>query len=225
MIKRKRCIYTINSVEGLFSTYNSLLALLDYCLTNGYVPFVKTTKDFLYKTSEDNERHLDYFFSISEIYEDEYEIDGEICINNGMLYRNRSYMRYPYSFPNDIKIREYNNKLSSYIHINKEVIDISDNFVSTHFNNKKVIGVHIRGTDRTTQLLRYTKKDINGIIDLYVSQILDRQPFDLIYVATDESFVIPLLKMHRIINKKIVYRDVKRSRNGIPVHFSKHNGV
>jgi len=225
MIKRKKCIYTIENVEGLFSTYNSLLAFLDYCLTNGYVPFTRTTDQFLYKTSDDHERHLDYFFSLSEIYEEEYEIDGEVYINNSTLYRNKSYMRYPKDIPRSIEIRKYNYKLSSYIHIRKDIIDEADVFFKNNFENKRVIGAHIRCTDRMYQLINYTKTDTNGSIELYKKHIIDNFPCDYVYIATDDSFIIPMLKMYRSLKNKLIYRNVIRSSDGYPIHFKNHEGM
>jgi hypothetical protein len=86
----------------------------------------------------------------------------------------------------------YNNLMNKHLIVQPHILHKIDNFVNEYFKNKKVLGLHIRGTDifydntRPKLSFEYYKHKIN----LY----LERGNFEKIFVCSDQTHTIDKLK-------------------------------
>lgn len=219
MIKREQWNLHINKGQGFFSMYNTVLGLIHYCLKENRAPNV-ITDECLYSSGEEGENAWEHFFEPLEIYDDKYEIEKEIRF--GSDFKEPVFQWLPKHFPKTLEIRKRMNKLCSYIKIRKDILDISDKFVKDNFTGKRVIGVHVRGTDRGGDLAWYAKVKPEEAFGLYIKEIKNRFPVDLVYVATDDIKFISFFKFYRDIRDKIIYRKTIRSVDRRPIHLNKN---
>ena len=94
------------------------------------------------------------------------------------------------------------NIFKRYIKIKKEIILESENFIKNNFKNKKILGVHFRGTDMKTQERHpfpATYKQITSYIDY---EIINHR-FDKIFLVTEEEDYLNKLKLR--YKEKICY--------------------
>ena len=98
--------------------------------------------------------------------------------------------------------KENFNIFKRYIKIKKEIILESENFIKNNFKNKKILGVHFRGTDMKTQERHpfpATYKQITSYIDY---EIINHR-FDKIFLVTEEEDYLNKLKLR--YKEKICY--------------------
>lgn len=105
--------------------------------------------------------------------------------------------------------QEYGNIIAKYIKLKPHLEEKINNFVTTHFKGKKVLGVHFRGTDHPD------KKEVFE----YLQTIKDRAAnYDIIFCASDEAARYNVLKT--VFGKKVVSYDSIRSDSSHPLHHS-----
>lgn len=85
---------------------------------------------------------------------------------------------------------------------------------SEAFKNRKVLGVQIRCTDHSGEILPVSLKRILKEIDQQIPE------HDNLFVATDDSNVILLLQER--YGKKLIYHAVERSENELAVHLNRN---
>ncbi len=100
-------------------------------------------------------------------------------------------------------------------HLQKKI----DEFVKEHFEGHHVIGVHYRGTDKSTESPLVPYKVMIKLMKNECAQ----DPNLKIFVATDEEKF--LKEMYKNFPGKIIAASVLRSQGGYPVHYTSHNGA
>jgi len=102
---------------------------------------------------------------------------------------------------------QYNNLISKYCVLNSSIQSKIDDFYNNNFLNKKVLGVHMRGTDHPYRVsIKKSIEQIKKYADAY----------DLIYVSTDEFERYNQVKQ-TFGDKAITYNSLKSS-SGSPLH-------
>jgi len=118
-------------------------------------------------------------------------------------------------------IEENNKLINKYIKVKERILNKINNFQSSNFSNKYVIGVHYRGTDKV--YLNYEADRISYIkVMEEISKKVSTLPKNMdykIFVATDEFLFLHFM-LYRF-GEKICYYETKRSVNGIPLHLDK----
>lgn len=107
--------------------------------------------------------------------------------------------------------------MEKYVRIKKPIQEKIDAFYDAHMAGKKVIGIHLRGTDKGNET------EMVGAMD-YINaarKIAEKYDGDcLFFVATDEEKLLE--KAKREFKEKIVYHNSYRSSDSMPVHFYTH---
>ncbi|NVJ48094.1 MAG: hypothetical protein HWE07_13245 [Cytophagia bacterium] len=133
-----------------------------------------------------------------------------------------SIYNYPYGYYTDLeesvnswydRQRKKAHKLiEKYIHIRKEIIDETDDFVKKHFEGYNVLGVHIRGTDKGSAS---EAEHISNIIPPekyypYIQNYIEQHPSSKIFLATDQSQFVEEMKIKypgRILTQSTILSD------------------
>lgn len=102
----------------------------------------------------------------------------------------------------------FNEVIKKYIKLKPHIQDKIDYFVRKHFTNKKIIGVHFRGTDHPD------KKEIKEYMQVIKEKAAN---YDLIFCSSDEEPRYKMLKA--IFGEKVVSYNSIRSQDGLPLHY------
>lgn len=106
----------------------------------------------------------------------------------------------------------YNEIINKYYKLKPEIQQKIESFYSTHFVNKRVLGIHCRGTDHPN----------NKNIFLYLDKIeATLQDYDVLFAMSDEQGKIDALR-ERFGNKVVTYSTF-RSMNNMPLHVLPHH--
>ena len=204
---------------GFFAELRMLLEKLLYADFMGFKPSVVYGKNYLYFDKEMNNNTPNAF----EYYFD--SIGGIEESNNSynIIEEKRHYSRIINQLYNSSKIyKSYDDAMVSiikkYIHIRKDLLNTIEYDFYDLFPNKKVLGIHYRGTDYKVGYNNHPQKvELEQII-----KILDKYTLEYSYffLATDEEGVYEFLQ-EKYGEKVKSYSDVKRSNGNVSVAFSK----
>ena len=103
--------------------------------------------------------------------------------------------------------------MKKYVVVKPHIQKIVDNFVDEYFNNKSIIGCHVRGTDFAYATATSVEKYF---------EILDTQKDVHIFLATDQTQYVDLFK-NKYGNERILTYDSLRSDNDVAA-FELENG-
>ncbi len=101
--------------------------------------------------------------------------------------------------------------VSNYFQFKPFLLQMVHDFATIHFNGKKVIGVHYRGTDKKLEAPRVPyQRVLNEISKVLTSD-------DLIFIATDEEKFLSFIQSH--FPYQTLSITAKRSENERPIHL------
>jgi hypothetical protein len=140
---------------------------------------------------------------------------NEIKKQVGIIFDQQSEFVYDLTIPKteeEIKRRrlEFNNIINTYIKLKPHVQYKIDTFVKNNFENKKILGVHFRGTDHPN------KKNMDQYMQIVKEKLVN---YDKLFVCTDEyeRYILPKV----VFGEKVVSYDSLRSGdNNTPLHAS-----
>ena len=109
--------------------------------------------------------------------------------------------------------------MQKYVQVKPAILEEVDKYVTDHFQDKFIIGVHYRGTDKSGEALRVSYEEVSAAVAHYTG---DKKNFAL-YVATDETGFLQY--MQQTFEGKILSQNCLRSDDQqSPVHyFNSHN--
>lgn len=165
----------------------------------------------IYKPNMDNTNVWDLYFEQPHINikPSEDQIEKEV----GILFDVESAFIWSEIQPNtpeQIQKRrdEFSNIINHYIKLKPHVQNKIDKFVEEKFKNKKVLGVHFRGTDHPEK-----KKAVE-----YMQPIKDMLvDYDVLFVSSDDHERFRLAEV-AFKNKIVSYESIRSNKNGIPLH-------
>ncbi len=189
---------------GLFSNFIFVLKNINYALKKNYIPIVDmknfptkyNEKKNIYNTKNIWELYFDQLtnYDLSEVYRSKNVI---ICSNTFAVSLNDF---------NDYNLKKiFRNKIK----INNKIIEEANKFYKKYFSkNKKVIGIHIRGTDQKITPNHYLPPTIFDIYRIIEKEInLDSKI--KFFIITEEKKYLETLK--KKFNNKIFYFDSFRA--------------
>lgn len=219
-----KIIYMININDdqgGFFAQMRWVCTLLLYADRRGFIPYIKIgSKSRYYEagiTSTNNP--FEYYFQMVS------EVRGEtIARAQNIIYSELKHLKEVQtnvSFQMEpVIVKNFSYIWKKYIHFNFDTnLKIEEGIRSLGINNKKTIGVHVRGTD--------FKQNYNGhpiAVPVeeelkIVKEAMEKYKYEQVFVATDEFQTIELFKKE-FGNKVVYYQDTYRSRDGVAVHDS-----
>ena len=116
-------------------------------------------------------------------------------------------------------LREMGNVMKKYVRLKKELEVSFEKAISEMFMNRKVLGVHIRGTDFNAGLEKHpiavSVKDYFEHMECAL-----QNGYDAVFVATDDKSILKACK-EKYGDKILYYKDTYRSENGVALHMKK----
>jgi len=104
---------------------------------------------------------------------------------------------------------EYYDIINKHVKLLPHVSEKIEDFYNTYFKDKKILGIHCRGTDHPD------KKDMAYYINEISKYIND---YDYIFIASDEQYRVDCIKQ-AFGNKVIEYNVTTRSASDAPLHY------
>jgi hypothetical protein len=205
-----------HSKAGLFSLFLSVLNDLTWCERNGKIPVVywKSSHCVYYQKKKYNGAKNPweyYFLPVSNLsYNKRDKInnqcaapDGSTIFPSGPIWLLTQTQR---MWVNEALIEKY-------IKLHPSIQQKINDFYQTHFEGKKTVGIHLRGTDK------FTEEKPVPILKIF--EEANRHKNCQYFIATDEE---KLLKTAiKTLHGKVIYHSSTRSTNGQPVHLRKTN--
>ncbi len=194
-----------NCQQGFFSIFHTVLGALDFYETNEECTGLVIdfgTNDYYYDPSYGSNWWEYYFEPIKLGMVD--TVDKDFVTYKNIIFSNIGQFLLPLDHAHEL--------INKYIKIKPAIQNKVDSFVQEHFDSKKVIGVHYRGTDKKSEAPKVPYE--------YVANLLKREyitdPAIYFFVATDDQLFLDFIKT--IFPHKIIYIDALRSCDDHNVH-------
>jgi len=194
---------------GLGARIINILEILLYCDTKGYTPLFKLNY-------QEKNNTTDYFKELFYYKDEQLNNCSEIKYTSihdtsDLIWKN---------FDRKLRLNMANDLFEKYLGVNQKIIDEVNIFVNQWFTGKQILGIHYRGTDKTTEAPEVTYDELLR----YVRKILaDNPALNLIFLSSDDVKVIQFL-VNSNLPAPVVYReDAIRSDTGDPIHLKQEN--
>jgi hypothetical protein len=220
-LNKDKIFYVIRrtSHAGIFSYLSFILNHIKIAKQNNFIPIV----DMENFTSPYNEEKKilntnnawEYYFHQT----DNYSLDEVYSSQNVIFSRTDFHHKMEYRIHLVPEFREFKNKE---INLLKDYTKFVDKFfVDNELLNKKILGIHFRGTSYKTSrghIFPATKKQIKN----EVNKLLDKDKFDKIYLCTEEQQYLDFFKKN--YSNKLIFIDTFRSnKNDAFVRYPRNN--
>lgn len=196
----------IRSTVGLGAKLEWCLEIIAYCHDKGLLPQFR----FSYPEAQDREDHFGSLFRIRDSQERRARFVRISSIIELDLGRNYDEL---------LTIERANDLIDRYLVVREEVVGEVDTFCGQHFGDRRVVGVHYRGTDKVRESPHVpydmVRRNIDRYLELYPST-------DCIFVATDDANFLEHLQKAGPGPAILSREDSYRSRDGSPIHESSH---
>ena len=195
---------------GLFSNFVGVLNHLDWCLRNNKVPVVYWDERSPYYVTEGYNGTLNaweyYFEPVSHFFWEEGDkVDCNFIAPD--RYRITTYPRSRITDPQLV----YKKLIKPFIQLNSIVQNKVDTFFNTHIKGKHTIGIHLRGTDRSSEFI--------GVPELILQEAQRHaKPDSQFFIATDDNRLLELAK--EILPGHVICSNSHRAYNNQPIHFN-----
>lgn len=196
---------------GFFCSYQSAIGFLNFCEQERPAGFKIFFEKGLYFDDTVGPNWWEYFFEPIEFGEikENYKIEhvGDMLKSH---WGTESISTMTKERAHEI--------INKYIKVKAHIQTKIDQFVRAHFHNNYVIGVHYRGTDKSSEAPRVPFGTVCSEIQKYIGNNDYK-----IFIATDEqSFISHVISQ---FGEKVVYIDAIRSLGHEPIHHSAGNPV
>lgn len=210
-IKKNIFAVEIYTYMGIGANLIWALEIMAFCNEKNLTPKIKFTHP-------DSKQKLDNFGNYFEIK------------NSFYTYQKFNYMKMRNFNDLNLDIKwNYNEKLNlkfadklikKYLIVNTTILREVDNFQSEHFQNKNILGVHYRGTDKKSEAEQISCQTVLKNIHLYLLKYPDT---NCIFLSSDDDNFINYIKNCNLNCPVIYNNDSFRSSNDLPVHTAKNN--
>ncbi len=209
--------------SGMFATIRRLLEWLNFADILGMIPVILIGKSGTYYDKDMD--HITqnifeyYFLPVSEISIDEvndcYNVISHRSSNSN-FYLKHGYDSGSYEITDD-EIRRLGYIYKKYIHLNETAGQFINSEILNLLNNKKTLGIHIRGTDYKLGLKNHPNIiSIDEYIDI-TRKICEENNYEQIFLATDDLEVLKEFQ-NNFYNKLVYYNDAFRTSGIIGPH-------
>jgi hypothetical protein len=196
----------IKSCVGLGARLEWCLEIMAYCHENGLNPQFK----FSYPAVNNCEDYFGYFFEIRRTVD---KCKRPLFIQISSITE----LNLGKDYDHVLTVNHAKFLIAKYLIIKDEVICEVEHFWSKHCANKKVLGVHYRGTDKKQESSAVPYDKMMRNINYYLSLHPDT---DIIFVASDDMNFIDNIRT-TAVSRPVVYRnDSFRARDGNSIHKS-----
>ncbi len=197
---------------GFFASFLSVIGGLDYYEKNHYAGCKVQFKWGLYQDKRIGQDWWEYYFEPIRIG----------------VHKNLKTKRLSNDHRHDLAFRAMSSisrerayeLITKYIRIKQHIHNKVDTFVQENFNNKYVIAIHYRGTDKSLEAPRVPYEKVCNALDKVILELPAGTDY-ILFIASDEQNFIDHMKAQYPF--KICYLDAIRSRDGKPIHVNQPN--
>ena len=200
---------------GMFSNFLGVLNHINWCLKNDKTPVVYWGSNCMYCTGRPYNGSTNvweyYFEPVSELS----YIPGDVIHTTYEAPDNtRIYWIFNAQTQPDKTMRSYfyEHIITPFIRLKPIICEKINSFFSHHIKGKHTIGIHLRGTDKKTEVAQVPPLKI-----LQEAQ-LQAGPNSQFFIATDEQELLELAK--KTLKGNVIYYDSHRSYNGQAIHYN-----
>ena len=197
---------------GFFGQMNWCLFIFQYCECKGLSPDIRLTGD-IYLDSTRGSNWLKYYF------------DTYIPITKDEIDKRVRYTKKISDFKEmgppiapELTVREGSRIFHKYLHPKSNITSLVETFWRNRDVNDPVLGVHFRGTDKSSEAPRVSWRHCLTVVKNYLCS------HNSVFVASDEEDFIKFMKKSLTEVPVISYDDHYRSRDDRPVHTAIEGG-
>ena len=190
---------------GFFSNFLYVLSNLDYANKNKLIPIVDMEN---FPTMYNEKKNLHNKKNVWELYftqPSNYKLKDIYKSKNVFISYEK--MKINLNFFKKIK---YKYLFDKYLRVNKNILKKTKIFKNKYFKNKKVLGIHFRGTDQKISA-GHTLPPTIFEIEKIINDSLKKKKYDLIFLVTEELEYF--LKLKKKFGDYICSYDVFRGNN------------
>lgn len=203
-------------LAGLFSIFLGALNNIAWCDKHGITPVIYWSNDCLYYESnwyKGGNNLWEYYFSpvssekhhpgdpIRRDYFDPDKQGIDLSFDKCKSYNTQKELRY--------KVHAL---IQKYIKIRPRILQRVSSFYDQHMKGKNTIGIHVRGTDKNTEIKQVSIEEIA----LIANKAAESLPECQFYVATDDDAL--LKQITPLLKHKVITCNSTRSTTGQPIH-------
>jgi len=191
--------------NGFGSRIVKTLEILFYCDIKGLTPLIKY--NYQEKTDKNKDYFKEIFFYKQPVTIEEKKIKFTKIRDNDELWK--------IDYNQKLRLDFAKSLFDKYLGINRDVLNEVATFKEQWFQDKKILGVHYRGTDKVGEALLVPKERLLECI----TQVIENDPvLKIIFLSTDDKEIIDFLKRSSL-PLPLVYRDDSvRSGDGEQFH-------
>ncbi|MEX0940412.1 MAG: hypothetical protein WDZ41_03560 [Candidatus Babeliales bacterium] len=194
---------------GFFSNFLGVLNHLNWCNKTNTEPVVYWDNQNLYYVPgySRSENVWEYYFEQTSIFNYQFpdRIDNNYAAPDGS--RLPLQKEYKKNFSPDLRKRMHY-LITKFIHIKPKILEKITSFYTKNLKGKKTVGLHIRGTDKFTEVRPVALKKFIETTKKYSGYQF--------FVATDEAHILQKMKLN--LPGKVIYYDAYRSDSNKPIH-------
>ena len=207
--------------HGLFSQVILVISNIIWCEKRNIKPVVAWGKKSLYYQAEGYNGSTEpweyYFDPISDISVDYAQKQQDVLRGNTFPWRDRDAIptirRGGYNFHIDpVYRRKINALIQKYIKVKPPIKEKAEAFYKNTIEGKNTIGIHLRGTDKKTEVVQVSAEEICSTANELAKDLPNCQFF----IATDEEALLQKAKV--LLNGPVVYCNSFRSSSNYPIH-------
>jgi len=196
----------IKSCVGLGAKLEWCLEILAYCHEHGLVPQFR----FSYPDSKKSEDYFGKFFTLKQIINQDKTVRFTTISSITELDLGKDY-------DTTLSIELASHLIEKYLGVKEDVMNEVETFCVQHFANKRVLGVHYRGTDKAEESPMVSYDTVRRNIEHYLEF---HAQTDSLFISSDDLNFIKDMESASV-GLPIIYRnDSLRSRDGNSIHKS-----
>jgi len=203
------CSVEIKKCAGFFGVMYQCLCLFEYCERHRLIPDIRLIGE-IYLDSQRGQNWLDYYFDVHK------PITPEETARR-VRYKEKVFDIHELGLPGvpRISLDDGVRIVRKYLRLKPHIVTIVEDFWRTLSVDGPVLGVHFRGTDKTSEAPRVSWEHCLNILENYLR---NHQTTQAVFVASDEQAFIDFVKTS--VKNVPVYShdDHYRSSDGRPVH-------
>lgn len=197
---------------GLFAQVNMSLRIASYCAAQGLRPYVRMTGAFYARTEAED--YFGAYFENAALTSADLEriVDGRIRVSCIDEIQDLGLPRQVFE---DLTLERANELMTRYMPPQAWLLREVDDFVEANFGSGLVLGLHYRGTDKSSE----AEPVPHAVAIDAVNQLLKVRPsIATVFVASDEQRFVDAAVAGIGHARVVVHADSKRSLDGKAIH-------
>ncbi|HMG81449.1 MAG TPA: hypothetical protein VK559_00305 [Ferruginibacter sp.] len=191
--------------NGFGSRIVKTLEILLYCEMNNLIPLIRY--NYQEKKAPTTDYFKELFYYKNPLPIDETKISYTKIRDNDELWKE--------NYNQKLQLSSAKSLFDKYLGINPDITTEVESFKQQWFGNKKILGVHYRGTDKIGEALLVPKESLFKYINQVIAENTDLK---LIFLSTDDKEIINYLKRSPLPLPLIYRDDSVRSGDGEQFH-------